>query len=121
MQLPLQISLHGIRRSNALYESIHQKAKKLDRYHDHIVSCHVALEVAGRHKHLGKQFAVRIDLKVPHGEIAVTHQHDEDLQIALRKAFDAARRKLEDRARTQRGDIKQRSGWPSVRLGRLLG
>ena len=49
---------------------------------------------------------VRIDLKVPGGEIAVTHEHDEDLQIALRDAFDAARRRLEDYARVQRGDVK---------------
>jgi ribosomal subunit interface protein len=120
MQLPLQISLHGIRRSNALYERIREKAAKLDHYSERVISCHVALELAGKHKHLGKEFAVRIDLKVPGGEIAVTRKHDEDIQIALRKAFDAARRKLEDHVRKQRGDTKQRSGWPSVRLGRLL-
>ena len=33
--------------------------------------------------------------------------HDEDLQIALRGAFDAARRRLEDYARVPRGDVKR--------------
>jgi hypothetical protein len=50
---------------------------------------------------------VRIDLKVPGGEIAITRKHDEELQIALRDAFAVARRKLEDYARGPRGDVKQ--------------
>ena len=41
--------------------------------------------------------------------IVVTHEHDEDLLVALRDAFDAARRKLEDYARSQRGDVKRHS------------
>ena len=32
-----------------------------------------------------------------------------DLQVALREAFDAARRRLEDYARKQRGDVKRHS------------
>jgi ribosomal subunit interface protein len=109
MEPPLQISFHGIEHSDALYNTIRGKAEKLDRYYDRILSCRVVLELAGRHKHQGRQFTVRIDLKVPGGEIVVTHQHDEDLQIALRDAFDAVRRRLEDYARTQRGDVKQHS------------
>lgn len=49
---------------------------------------------------------VRIDLKVPGAEIAVDHQHDEEVRVAVRDAFDAARRKLEDQLRKQRGDVK---------------
>jgi len=109
MEIPLQISFHGLQHSDDLYNAIREKLAKLDHYYEHITSCRVVLEVSGRHKHHGKQCAVRIDLKVPGGEIAVTHQHDEDLQIALRDAFDAARRRLEDYARTQRGDVKRHS------------
>jgi ribosomal subunit interface protein len=107
MQLPLQISLHGIAQSDALHNAIREKAEKLDRYYKHIMSCRVVLELAGRHKQQGKQFTARIDLKVPGGEIAVTKEHDEDVQVALRDAFDAARRRLEDYARGQRGDVKR--------------
>ncbi len=66
----------------------------------------MVLELAGRHKRKGKEFAVRIDLKVPGGELVVTREHDEDLQVALRDAVDAARRQLEDYARGQRGDVE---------------
>ena len=116
MEIPLQISLHGIEHSNALYNAIREKADKLERYYDHIMSCRVVLELAGRHKRHGKQFSVRIDLKVPGGELVVTREHDEDLQIALRDAFDAARRQLEDYARGQRGDVKRH---PPEFIGRV--
>lgn len=110
MKIPLQISLHGIEHSDALYDAIRAKAEKLDRYYDRITSCRVVLELADRHKRHGRQFAARIDLKIPGGEIAVNKEHDEDLQIALRDAFDAARRRLEDYARKQRGDVKHHAG-----------
>ena len=106
MEIPLQVSLHGIAQSDALQNAIREKAQKLERYHEHIMSCRVVLELEGRHQHQGRQFKVRIDLKVPNGEIAITKEHDEDLQIALRDAFDAARRRLEDHLRVQRGDVK---------------
>jgi ribosomal subunit interface protein len=107
MQIPLQISLHGIGSSDALYNAIRDKADALERYCDRITSCRVVLELASRHKHKGRHFSVRIDLKLPGREIAVTREHDEDLQVALREAFDAARRQLEDVVRVQRGDVKR--------------
>ena len=119
MQLPLQVSLHGIASSDALQNAIREKAERLERYYDHIVSCRVVLSLEGRHKRHGKQFTARIDLKVPGSEIAVTHVHDEDLQIALRDAFDAARRKLEDYLREQRGDIKRHAPEVAGRVARI--
>jgi ribosomal subunit interface protein len=119
MEIPLQISFHGIAHSDALYEAIRERAEKLERYYDHIMSCRVVLELAGRHQRKGKQYTARIDLKVPGGEIVVTHAHDEDLQIALRDAFDAARRRLEDYARGQRGDVKRHPSGYTGRVARL--
>ena len=107
MQIPLQVSLHGIASSNALQNAIRDKAARLERYSPHLMSCRVVLSLEGRRKRQGKQFSLRIDLKVPGGEIAITREHDEDLQIALRDAFDAARRKLEDYVREQRLDVKR--------------
>ena len=119
MQIPLQISLHGIAHSEALYDAIRERAQKLERYYDRIMSCRVVLELAGRHQRKGKQYSARIDLKVPGGEIAVTHEHDEDLQVALRDAFDAARRRLEDYARSQRGDVKRHPPEYTGRVARI--
>ena len=106
MKIPLQISLHGIAHSNPLYNAIQEKVEKLDRYYGRIVSCRVVLELAGRHRLHGRQFTARIDLKVPGAEIVINKEHDEDVQVALRDAFEAARRRLEDFGREQRGDVK---------------
>jgi ribosomal subunit interface protein len=119
MEIPLQVSFHGIDHSDALSSAIRTKAKKLERYYAHIMSCRVVLELAGRHQRKGKQFSVRIDLKVPGGELAVTREHDDDLQVALRDAFDAARRRLEDYARGQRGDVKLHAPEYTGRVARL--
>jgi ribosomal subunit interface protein len=119
MKIPLQISLHGIEHSDALHDAIREKAEKLDRYYSHIMSCRVVFELAARHKRHGKQISIRIDLKVPGGEVVVTREHDEDVQIALREAFDAARRQLEDYAAKQRGDVKQHATEQSGTVDRM--
>jgi ribosome-associated translation inhibitor RaiA len=51
---------------------------------------------------------VRIDVTVPGREIVINHDHDEDVYVALRDAFDAARRQLEDYARIRRGETRDR-------------
>ena len=102
MQIPLQITLHGIGPSEALHQDIRERAEKLARFYDRITSCRVVLEMDGLRKTHGKQFSAHIDVKVPGGEIAVTRAHDEDVQIALREAFDAAKRQLGVYARSQR-------------------
>jgi len=106
MQLPLQITFRGLPHSDALETAIRERAVKLDRFHPRITSCRVVVELAGRHQQQGKQFVVRLDIGVPGAEIAVNRDHAEDAMVAVRDAFDAARRKLEDHAREQRGDVK---------------
>jgi len=106
MQLPVQVTYRGMKSSAALEDAVREKAAKLEQFHPRIVSCRVVIEQPARHKHQGKPFVVHVDLKVPGGEIAVNRDHAEDVYVALRDAFDAARRKLEDFAREQRGDVK---------------
>ncbi len=106
MQIPLQITIRDVEHSAALETHIRDKAKKLDEFFDHIMSCRVVVEVPHKHHHQGKQFNVRIDLGVAGGEIAVTRDHAEDVYVALRDAFDAAKRQLEDYVRKLRGDVK---------------
>jgi cold shock CspA family protein len=50
---------------------------------------------------------VRIDVRVPQHEIVATRDHHEDVYVALRDAFDAAKRQLEEFVREDRGDVKQ--------------
>ncbi len=107
MQIPLQITIRDVAHSEALETHIRDKAKKLDEFFDHIMSCRVVVEMPHKHHHQGKQFNVRIDIGVAGGEIVVNRDHAEDVYVALRDAFDAAKRQLEDYARKLRGDVKK--------------
>jgi ribosomal subunit interface protein len=106
MQTPLQITIRDMEHSDALETHIRDKAGKLEEFFNHIMSCRVVVEVPHKHQHQGKQFNVRIDIGVPGSEIVVNRDHAEDVYIALRDAFDAAKRQLEDYARKIRGDVK---------------
>jgi hypothetical protein len=61
---------------------------------------------AVHHHRLGGPFKVRIDLRTPQAEISINKQQAADLPVAIREAFDAARRRLEDHLRELRGDVK---------------
>jgi len=120
MQLPLQITFHGIDRSLAIETAIREKAAKLEQFHHRIMSCAVVVEVQNRHKHKGKEFVVRVDLKVPGGEIIVNHDRHEDVYVALRDAFAAVRRQLEDGLRRRRGDVKAHEPEFTGRVARIF-
>ncbi len=106
MRLPLQVTFRNIPYSEAIEVNINEKAAKLDKFHDRIMSCRVVVDSSQRRQHQGKQYEVRIDITVPRKEIAVTREENEDIYIAIRDAFNAAARRLEEHARRQRGDVK---------------
>ena len=73
MELPIQVTFHGMAPSPALDAAIREKAGKLDRFHPHVMSCRAVVEESGRHKSQGRLFTVRLDIKVKGAEIAVNH------------------------------------------------
>jgi ribosomal subunit interface protein len=99
MKTPLQITFRDMPHSDALDTHIRDKAQKLEQLFSDIVSCRVVVEQPAKHSQQGKPFNVRIDLGVPGSEIVVDKQANEDVYVALRDAFDAAKRQLEDYAR----------------------
>jgi ribosomal subunit interface protein len=102
MQVPLQITLRGVESSPALENLIRERANRLEQVYDRITSCRVALETAAASHHGGPVFTARIDVKVPGSELVVNREHDSDAYTAVRHAFEAALRQLEDHARGQR-------------------
>ena len=106
MDLPLQITWRGIAHSEAVDAAIREKAAKLQQFHEGLMRCKVIVELASRHQQQGKHFVVRVELKLPGSDIAVVREHDEDVHVALRDAFDAARRKLQESAHDQRWELK---------------
>lgn len=111
MQIPLQITFRGIPPSEAVEARIREKASKLDKFNSHIMSCRVAVEAEHQHHHQGNLYHIRIDITAPRKEIVVSREHHdkkahEDVYVAIRDAFDAATRQLEDYSRIQRGEVK---------------
>ncbi|HEX9813047.1 MAG TPA: HPF/RaiA family ribosome-associated protein [Burkholderiales bacterium] len=124
MQIPVQIVFRDMKPSPAVEVNIRARVDKLQRFYDRIMSCRVVVEQRHRHGHKGNPFHVRIDVTVPNDELVVSrdptqHQAHEDAYVAIRDAFDAIRRQLEDYVRRQRGDIKTHETPPHGRVVEL--
>jgi cold shock CspA family protein/ribosome-associated translation inhibitor RaiA len=106
MQIPVEITYKGLGSTEALDQRIHDWVGKLERVFDRITRCEVLVETPHRHRRQGNAFHVRVRLTVPGGEIVVSHDPGpegahEDAYVALRDAFLAARRQLEDHVRAR--------------------
>lgn len=149
MRFPLQIKFRNMPQSQAIEDNIREKASKLDSFYDRIMSCRVVVEAPHRHRRKGKAYEVRIDLTVPGGELVINrspkrlkaaksslaeqpettlieshepskHGAHADVYVAIRDAFNAAGRKLQDYARRQSGVVKLHEGPPRARVARLF-
>lgn len=120
MQLPLQITFKNVPPSDTLETTINEKAAKLDRFYDRIMSCRVVLDSSQRRQHQGKLFDVRIDITIPGKEVAINREDNEDVYVAVRNAFSSAYRKLEEQRRRERGVVKSHEQPPSGRVARLF-
>lgn len=107
--MPLQIVVRNLAHSEALEARIREGIAKLEGVHPRMVSCRVTVEESHRHHQQGRQFQVRIDARVPGKELVASHDHHEDVYVALRDAMLAMRRQLEAADSTARGDIKAHS------------
>jgi ribosomal subunit interface protein len=106
-QVPLQVTFRHMARSDAVDAHIREKVARLEEFYPALISCRVVVDEEALHHQQGRRFNVRVDLHVPGHEFATTREHDEDVYVALRDAFDACKRWLEDEIRQQRGDVKR--------------
>jgi cold shock CspA family protein/ribosome-associated translation inhibitor RaiA len=143
MHLTPMITFRGIEPSAPLEEEIRTRIDKLATYYRDIMGCRVLVELVQRHHEAGNRYHVRVDLTVPGREIVVKHEaslhaaeQDVDAEkarkadepdpqrkhayVAVREAFDIARRRLQDYARRQRGTVKIPSRQPRGRVAELF-
>jgi ribosome-associated translation inhibitor RaiA len=113
MKLPLEIRTRHASLTAPLEEEIRERAAKLDQFYERVMRCRVTLEGPGPHHRKGIHY-VRIDLTVPGSEIAVTRQAGNNLEEALREAFSAAGRRLEDYVRRVRRYVKTHQEQPTA-------
>lgn len=111
MQQLIQITFRGMTPSAALDQRVRALAERFERFRDHITSCHVTIQAPHQHHQQGALYNVRLRIGVEHGVINVdrTGAHDhahEDPFVAVRDAFNAADRKLQEELR-RRGDRRR--------------
>jgi ribosomal subunit interface protein len=124
MQVPLEIVFHNVDRSPAVEGAVRERVAKLEQFADNITSCRVTVEAPHKHHQQGNLYTVRVDLHYPGGETVANrapsaHHAHEDVYVAVRDAFKAARRQLQDRMRVQRGDVKPHAAPPHGRIARI--
>lgn len=111
MLLPLQITFRHMDPSPALEARARELVARLDRFYDAITSCRVVIAAPPAHSQKGGPFSVKIDVRVPGGELFAHNEHENtgahtDAYVALRDAFEDLRRQLEDFGRRQSGAVK---------------
>jgi len=138
MELPVQLTYRNMEPSDAVTARVEAEASKLDTFFDRITSCRVVIEAPHRHHKWGELFHVRIELGVPGAELIVSHEptshaalshddaaalkkhleihpEDKDISVAIRDAFESARRPLQDYVKRLRGDVKLHAKAPEAR------
>jgi ribosomal subunit interface protein len=102
MQVPVQISFHGIDHSDAVEQRVKEKVAKLENYCSDITSCRVVIEVDHKNRsgdyQKGQPYHVHIDVSVPGDDLVVKRAPNahEDVYIAIRDAFQSMERQVKD-------------------------
>jgi ribosomal subunit interface protein len=122
MQVPLQVTFRNTDKSEAVEAEIRKRVEKLSRYHGGIVSCRVVVEAPLQNRQKGGLYKIRIDLTCPEGKLEVNREPDQrnqahqDVYVALRDAFAAAARQLEQYTERRKGEVKVHEEVPAGRI-----
>ena len=112
MQLPVNITYRGLKKSQEIEQLVLEKATRLDKFCDHISRCDVAIEQPNHTHKKGNQFRVRIDVTVPPGHELVAEEKQIDngthdpLAKAVHGAFKIMERELRRVVDKQRRNVK---------------
>lgn len=111
----LDIRFQDIDRSPAITEAIRARADKLPLHDSRISSCRVIVSRPKSRGHQGHLFKVAIDIAIPgEADVVVARDHGldhahEDVYVAIRDAFAAARRSLAERAQRRADTVRQQA------------
>jgi cold shock CspA family protein len=125
MQTPVEIDFQGMVGRPDIRATISEHIAELEDRYGRITACRVVLKGPGGHHQTGGLYEVNIRLSLPNGRevnVGRTAQADErhsDLDFALSDAFKRARRRLQDRVRRLRGQVKYHEGQPIGTIVRL--
>ena len=126
MAAPIEIVFKNMDHSDFVEQRVQKEAAKLDRFFERTGSIRVVIEAANKSHRKGDLYQVGIHMTVPPGGSLdvnhakpASHAH-EDVYVAIRDAFSAARRQLQDNARKLAGDVKTHEAPLHGRVVRLI-
>lgn len=112
MQTPVQITFRHMPPSDAVRTRVLELVHRLERFHDRIIGCSVVIEAPPGQQRNGAPFDIKLALTVPGHDVHAqsdhcAHESHEDVYVALRDAFEKAKRQLREfpspRSRTTLG------------------
>lgn len=116
MEIEPHIAFEGMPPSDFVRGRILHEIERLERFFGRITACRVVVSRPQKRRHHGDLYAISVHLTLPDGREVhanrnppADHAH-EDAGVAIRDAFSAARRQLQDQARKLRGAVKEHEG-----------
>jgi ribosome-associated translation inhibitor RaiA len=112
MQTPLRITFQNTPSSDAIHQMITEQFDHLEQFFGRLTACEVHFKVPDGNHRTGGLYEVTLLLKMPGGhalDVGRTPGLDErhaDPQFAVSDAFRRARRRLQDRAKVMRHEVK---------------
>ncbi len=126
MATELEIVLRNIvPYEEAVRAEVTEKYTKLAKFCGSIMGCRIVVETPHRRHREGRLYHVSIELSLPQKKVVVdrephAHSEHEDIFVAVRDAFRAARRKLEDQTRLVRNQVKMHEAPPAGLVSKLF-
>lgn len=137
MQMEPEIAFNGVEKDDSLVQLLQRRIGKLERFNDHIISCHTVVEKNQEAVDRGTEFRVRVSTRVPpkHELVAKYRNGPQHQPLALEqviaKAFNAMERQLRELTQRQRGEEKRapsietngtvKALYPNANYGFILG
>lgn len=115
MESPLELSFKNLQPSEFVERLVRERVARLERLHDRITSCHVFIEAPHKRHRKGNRYEVRLEVRVPGTELAVASKPGdinahEDINVAVRDAFNAMERQLKRQKQKMSGEVKIHEG-----------
>lgn len=111
METPLELSFRNLQPSESVEGLVRERVARLEQLHRRITSCHVFIGAPHRRHRKGNQYEITIEVRVPGTELAVNRKPGdvnahEEINVAIRDAFNAMERQLKNWKRKMSGEVK---------------
>jgi ribosomal subunit interface protein len=108
METQTILSYHNIDASPAVDDLVHRRLARLEQREARITGCDVTLEAPQKRKRHGRVFRVRLNLHMPGPDLSISREvaqgsAQDDLMLAVNRAFSAAETALKKRKKTMAG------------------